>query len=157
MTNILTAIIFPFIPVLFGIMDTLDDKWMFYDKSFYRHFAKFLTKIKVFSSEEKAAFWFNNTGQSWRNAYINGIKDPSLPNSNKIMWSLLGIRFAKPAPLVDAWHWFKGLLIVCICVIVAINLPIWFVFYYTFITRIIYFFTLTLIWFVLFETTYNNK
>ena len=138
-------------------MDTFKDKWEFYASTFYPKIASFLVKIKLFKNQEQADLWFNSTGDSWRNAYIDRIKDNSKPNQNKIQYNILGFKFNKPAPLVDAWHYFKLLLIICICTIVAINLPIYFILFNEAITRILYVFMLSIVWGILFGISYNKS
>ena len=153
----ITLILFCFIPIILAQMDTLDDKYSQHETSYFKKLARLLVKLRIFKTQEIADKFFNKDGLGWTLAYIDGIKDFSKPYKNKIRWNVLGIKFNKPSPLVDAWHYLKWILIIIIYTMVAINLPILFIFYYTFITRIIYFIGLSVIWFVLFETTYNNK
>jgi len=138
-------------------MDTFKDKWEFYYSTIYPKIAKLLVSLKLFETQLLADIWFNSTGESWRGAYINGIKDPSLPNENKIQWSVFGIKFNKPAIYVDIWHFLKSLLILTLCILVAINLPIYFIIVNKLVTRIIYVIALDFIWGIIFQIFYNKK
>ena len=153
----ITLILFCLIPIILGQMDTLDDKFSQYETSYFKALATFLVKIKIFKTQEIADKFFNKDGLGWTLAYKDGVKDFSKPFKNKIVWNFLGIKMIKPAPLVDAWHYFKWLLVLVICSLATINLPIWFLVINLVITKLIYFFILNIIWFILFEITYNNK
>jgi hypothetical protein len=153
----ITLLLFCFIPVLSAQMDTLDDKYSQYETSYFKILAKFLVKLKIFKTQEVADKFFNKDGLGWTLAYMDGIKDELKPFKNKIMWNVLGVKVIKPAQFVDAWHFFKAIFIFIICLIVTINLPVWFIVVNLVITKTIYFLSLNLIWFILFETTYNNK
>ena len=153
----ITLLLFCLLPLSSAQMATLDDKYSQYETSYFKILAKFLVKIKVFKTQEIADKFFNKNGLGWTLAYIDGIKDSSNPFKNKIMWNVLGIKVTKPSFFVDAWHFFKALFIMSLCTLTAINLPIWFAVVDIITTRIIYYFILAMIWFVLFETTYNNK
>lgn len=154
----LTIILFCLLPLFNSQMDTVKDKWSLYNATIYPKIAKLLVRLKIFKTQQQADFWFNSTGESWRNAYIDGTKDSSKPNSNKVQWSILGLfKINKPAMYVDAWHYLKGLLIFTLCVLVAINLPILFLTSHPILARAIYTVLLSFVWGTIFESFYKRQ
>lgn len=81
-----------------SIMDTLD-----------HHFNK-----SIFSKLNNKKWW--DYSNSWKNKYIDG--DPK-KGRIKILFNI-----NKPVQITDAWHLFKTLMIIFICISLSINLYI---------------------------------
>jgi hypothetical protein len=130
-------------------MDTVKDK---YSSSIYVKVALFLYKIKIFKTLDLAERWFNKDGLGWTNAYINNIKSNGYKTYN-ILW----FKLKKPAVIVDAWHFFKGLMLTCLVLIMVITNPISFHFISGVFTYLIDYILYSLIWSFTFTIFYNKK
>ena len=137
-------------------MDNVSNK---YSSSMYPKIALWLYKKGIFKTLDYAEKWFNKNDEGWTLAYIDGKKDNNKPYQNKVMWNFLWFKFAKPSPLVDAWHFFKYLMLMFIFISLSllsisnyhiIQSNIW----YDFFLNVIIF---GMEWYLIFELTLNKK
>ena len=101
---VLSLLFFGFAAICDSQMDVLKNK--FTSSIFWSiTMPKLLTKYKIFKTVDSAYEWLD-APNSWRLAYIG--KDKI---NGPIKWNILGLKFKKPAQLIDGWHFVKMFMI----------------------------------------------
>lgn len=78
----------------------------------------------------KIGFWSDAYLESWKNKYIDGD-----PKRGRVKW-YFGLN--KPVQITDAFHFFKMLMIICICLSIITFTGCGYVWYYLLLELVIY-------------------
>lgn len=100
----------------------------------------------IFSDKSKYPEQIWNPKLSWVNKYIDGDQ-----LKGRVKMKVFGIEFNKHVSQTDAWHYYKSLMIVCICMSIALHPSVnWYFIIADFIGY-------GLIWNATFNYYYNKK
>ena len=70
----------------------------------------------IFNDHTKENERWYYEANSWKNKYVDGD-----PKKGRVKWSVFGFEFDKPVVFTDAWHFYKMLMIIFICLAVSLH------------------------------------